>query len=81
MLRKRTGETRFIHDKDEKGDYNEAPQKNIDTGMGVERTVAILNSLEDNYEAEMWKPIIEKMILNNPMLPMMRLSLHCRYHQ
>ena len=48
------------YDKDEKGDYNEAPQKNIDTGMGVERTVAILNSLEDNYEAEMWKPIIEK---------------------
>ena len=46
--------------KDKKGDYNEAPQKNIDTGMGVERTVAILNGLKDNYEAGMWKPIIEK---------------------
>ncbi len=46
--------------KDEKGNYNEASQKNIDTGMGVERTLTILNDLEDNYEAEMWKPIIEK---------------------
>ncbi|MCH7850861.1 MAG: alanine--tRNA ligase [Nanoarchaeota archaeon] len=48
------------YDKDEKGNYNEAKQKNIDTGMGVERTVAILNGLEDNYIASMWKPIIEK---------------------
>ena len=28
--------------------------------MGVERTVAILNGLEDNYLADMWKPIIGK---------------------
>ena len=48
------------YNKDEKGNYNEAKQKNIDTGMGVERTVAILNGLEDNYLADMWKPIIEK---------------------
>ena len=46
--------------KDEKGKYIEAKQKNIDTGMGVERTVAVLNDLEDNYLADMWKPIIEK---------------------
>jgi len=46
--------------KDEKGNYNEAKQKNVDTGMGVERTVAVLNNLEDNYLADMWKPIIEK---------------------
>jgi len=46
--------------KDENGNYVEAKQKNIDTGMGVERTIAVLNGLEDNYEAEMWKPIIEK---------------------
>ncbi|PJE81626.1 alanine--tRNA ligase [Candidatus Pacearchaeota archaeon CG10_big_fil_rev_8_21_14_0_10_32_42] len=41
-------------------EYLEAKQKNIDTGMGVERTVAILNGFEDNYLEEMWKPIIEK---------------------
>ncbi len=46
--------------KDNEGNYNEAKQKNIDTGMGVERTVAILNGLEDNYFAGMWQPIIKK---------------------
>ncbi len=46
--------------KDKTGNYAEALQKNIDTGMGVERTVAVLNGLEDNYLSGMWKPIIEK---------------------
>lgn len=46
--------------KDEKGNYKKAKQKNVDTGMGVERTLAILNSLEDNYMTEVWKPIIEE---------------------
>jgi len=48
------------YNKDKKNNYNEANQKNIDTGMGVERTVAILNGLEDNYLASMWQPIIKK---------------------
>jgi alanyl-tRNA synthetase len=48
------------YNRDEKGNYNPASQKNVDTGMGVERTVAVLNGLEDNYLAGMWKPIIEK---------------------
>jgi alanyl-tRNA synthetase len=48
------------YEKDSKGNYNPAKQKNIDTGMGVERTLAILNNLEDNYLSEVWKPIIEK---------------------
>ena len=46
--------------KTKEGNYVESNQKNIDTGMGLERTVAVLNGLEDNYEAYMWKPIIEK---------------------
>ena len=40
--------------------YLPAKQKNIDTGMGVERTIAILNNLEDNYLTLMWKPIIQE---------------------
>ncbi|MFH1585471.1 MAG: alanine--tRNA ligase [archaeon] len=48
------------YNKDEKGNYNKAKQQNVDTGMGTERTVAILNELEDTFEAEMWKPIIEE---------------------
>ena len=46
--------------KDEKGDYILAKQKNVDTGMGVERTVAILNGLEDDYLSLCFKPIIQE---------------------
>jgi len=44
--------------KDENGQYITARQQNIDTGMGVERTIAILNGLEDNYLSECFYPII-----------------------
>jgi alanyl-tRNA synthetase len=46
--------------KDAKGNYNLAKQKNVDTGMGVERTLAILNGLEDNYLGETFLPIIKQ---------------------
>lgn len=46
--------------KDEKGNYNEAKQKNIDTGMGVERTISILNGLTDDYLTETFLPIIKE---------------------
>lgn len=46
--------------KEENGNYTEAKQKNIDTGMGVERTLTILNSLEDNYLSSVWQPIIKE---------------------
>jgi alanyl-tRNA synthetase len=48
------------YNKDANGKYNESKQKNIDTGMGVERTVAILNDLKDNYLGDSFKPIINK---------------------
>ena len=53
------------YNKDEKGNYNEAKQKNVDTGMGVERTVAILNGFEDNYLTELWQPIIKEIEKNS----------------
>jgi alanyl-tRNA synthetase len=37
-----------------------AKQKNIDTGMGVERTLAVLNGFDDNYLTEIWQPIIKE---------------------
>jgi len=46
--------------KDEKGNYNTAKQQNIDTGMGVERTLAVLNGFEDNYLTSIWQPIIKE---------------------
>ena len=35
-------------------------QKTVDTGMGVERTVAVLNGLQSDYETELFKPIMQK---------------------
>ncbi len=46
--------------KDEKGNYKEALQKNVDTGMGVERTIAVLNGLDDDYLTDCFLPIIKK---------------------
>lgn len=34
-------------------------QKNIDTGMGFERTLAVLNGLDDNYRTELFWPLIQ----------------------
>lgn len=48
------------YEKNSEGKFISAKQKNIDTGMGVERTLAILNNLDDNYLTEVWKPIIKK---------------------
>lgn len=48
------------YNKNKKGKYEKAKQKNVDTGMGVERTVAVLNNLDDNYLIPSFKPIIEK---------------------
>ncbi|HTZ41711.1 MAG TPA: alanine--tRNA ligase, partial [Candidatus Omnitrophota bacterium] len=48
------------YNKDTHGRYEPLKQKNVDTGMGVERTLAILNGLKDNYEAEPWLPIIKE---------------------
>ena len=46
--------------KDEKGNYNLAKQKNVDTGMGVERVIAVLNGASSVYETELFIPIINK---------------------
>ena len=46
--------------KDSKGKYNLAEQKNVDTGMGVERMVTILDDLDDNYMSFCFKSIIKK---------------------
>ena len=33
---------------------------NVDTGMGLERTLAVVNGLDDNYRTELFWPIIQK---------------------
>ena len=44
--------------KDKAGNVTELPKKNVDTGMGVERTTAILEGVNDNYESSIWKDVI-----------------------
>jgi len=46
--------------KDENGNYLGAKQKNVDTGMGLERTLAVLNGKENVYETDLFLPIIQK---------------------
>ena len=46
------------YEKHEDGTYSELPNKNVDTGMGVERTTAILEGKLDNYESSIWTPVI-----------------------
>ena len=48
------------YNKTEKGIYESLKQKNVDTGMGVERTLAIINGKKDVYETEIFLPIIKK---------------------
>ena len=42
------------------GSFSKLTQQNVDTGMGVERTTAVLNRLTDNYLSDIWQPIIKK---------------------
>lgn len=45
--------------KDSNGKITELPQKNVDTGMGLERIVAVLEGVDDNYKTSIWKEIIK----------------------
>lgn len=46
--------------KDKEGKFIPAKQKNIDFGGGIERTLAVLNDLDDNYQTTIFKPIIQE---------------------
>jgi alanyl-tRNA synthetase len=46
--------------KDENGNYLQAKQKNVDTGMGLERTLAVLNGKENIYETDLFLDLIKK---------------------
>ncbi|MDF1498480.1 MAG: alanine--tRNA ligase-related protein [Patescibacteria group bacterium] len=48
------------YNKTTEGKYIPLTQKNVDTGMGMERTLAILNGFDTVYETDVLKPIVEK---------------------
>ena len=45
--------------KDKDGQVTQLPRKNVDTGMGVERTTAILEGVNDNYKSSIWIDVIK----------------------
>ena len=47
------------YNKTKEGTYVSLSQKNVDTGMGLERTVSVLNNC-DLYQIDTFKPIIQK---------------------
>ncbi len=45
---------------EENGKFTALKNKNVDTGLGVERVTAILEGYTDNYKSSIWKDVIEK---------------------
>lgn len=48
----------FNHNKDHT--YTPLPNKNIDTGMGLERMASIAQNVRTNYETDLFMPIINE---------------------
>ena len=48
----------YNHNKDRT--YTPLPNKNIDTGMGLERMTSISQNVRTNYETDLFMPIIEE---------------------
>ena len=45
---------------DEKGKQTPLPKPSVDTGAGIERIAAALQGFQDNYQGDIFKPIIDK---------------------
>ncbi|KPV39007.1 alanine--tRNA ligase [Alicyclobacillus ferrooxydans] len=46
------------YNKEANGEYTPLPKKNIDTGMGLERITSIMQNVLNNFETDLFRPII-----------------------
>jgi len=49
------------YERDAEGNLNPLPKPSIDTGMGLERVVAIKEGVINNYDSSLFKPLIDKL--------------------
>ncbi|HEX7056371.1 MAG TPA: alanine--tRNA ligase [Bacilli bacterium] len=50
--------SQFNHNKD--GSYTPLPNKNIDTGAGLERFAAVLQDVDSNFDTDLFQPLIQQ---------------------
>jgi alanyl-tRNA synthetase len=48
------------YNRDATGNLNPLPQKHVDTGMGFERVVRVLQNKKSNYETDLFQPLINQ---------------------
>ncbi len=56
------------YNKTAEGKYEPLKQKNVDTGMGLDRTLTVLNGQRSVYDTELFKPMFEVIGLKNEIL-------------
>jgi len=49
-------------DRDKSGELKPLPLKHVDTGAGLERMVAVLQGKKSNYDTDLFKPIIDRIV-------------------
>ena len=45
--------------RDERGKLHPLPQPSVDTGMGLERAAALLQGVRNNYDTDLFRPLVE----------------------
>ncbi len=50
------------YNKTAEGKFVPLKQQNVDTGMGLERTTAVLNGLNSNYETDLFEPVMKEIV-------------------
>jgi alanyl-tRNA synthetase len=65
------------YNKKEDGTFEPLKQKNVDTGMGLERVAAVLQGVESVYETDRMAPIFERVIaLSKSQIPSPQSQVH-----